>query len=180
MTGTSFGEAMRSLVLEPLNLDAYVADALPRPTVQGWRFRVLPAGGLFMTIIAALGLVEAFRDAFGGFLSSSLLADAVVDQTGGVSGGIGPRLQWTSCAWGLGPEIRGPRYSPWIPRSASGASFGHAGASGCVAWHDPAIDTSWAILTVPPSDRSADVRWHLQRRPNLADIGEAILSELRS
>jgi CubicO group peptidase (beta-lactamase class C family)/ribosomal protein S18 acetylase RimI-like enzyme len=180
MTGTSFGKAMRSLVLEPLDLDAHVADALPRAPVQGWRFRVLPAGGVFMTASAALSLVDAYRHTTSGFLRPSLLAEAVEDQTEGVGGGIGPRLQWTSCPWGLGPEIRGQRYSPWIPRSASAASFGHAGASGCVAWSDPEINTSWAILTVPPSDRSANVRWHLQRRPNLSDIGEAILGEIQS
>jgi beta-lactamase class C len=176
IAGASFGQALRALVFEPLGLDAHVADALPREPVQGWRFRVLPAGGVFMTVQAALSLVETFRDPPSGYLAPSLLAEAVLDQTGGVPGGIGPRLQWTRCPWGLGPEIRGDRYSPWIPRSAGASSFGHAGASGCVAWCDPEADISWAILTVPPSDRSADVRWHLQRRPNLADIGAALLS----
>jgi CubicO group peptidase (beta-lactamase class C family)/ribosomal protein S18 acetylase RimI-like enzyme len=175
--GTAFGAALRSLVLDPLALDAYLADDLPRQPVQGWRFRVLPAGGVFMTAAAALRLVETFRGPPAGFLSTALATESTRDQTDGVAGGIGPRLQWTCCPWGLGPEIRGDRYSPWIPKSASPSSFGHAGASGCVAWCDPDADVSWAILTVPPSDRSADVRWHLQRRPNLADIGEAILAD---
>ena len=65
VTGRPFGEALRSLVIEPLGLDAHVADALPRRPVQGWKFRVLPAGGVFMTIKAALKLVEAFRNSAG-------------------------------------------------------------------------------------------------------------------
>jgi CubicO group peptidase (beta-lactamase class C family) len=177
VTGRPFGKALRSLVIEPLGLDAHVADALPRQPVQGWKFRVLPAGGVFMTIEAALKLVEAFRNPPIGFLSEALVSAATTDQTRGVPGGVSPRMQWTRCPWGLGPEIHDDRYSLWIPRSASALSFGHAGASGCVAWCDPESDVSWAVLTVPPSDRSADIRWHLQGRPNLADIGEAILTQ---
>jgi hypothetical protein len=129
-----------------------------------------------MTIRAALGLIEVFRERSGDFLSAALLEQATSDQTGGVPGELSARLRWTRCPWGLGPEIHGDRYSPWIPRSASQESFGHAGASGCVAWYEPQTDVSWAILTVPAADRSAEIRWHLQSRPNLADIGEALLS----
>ncbi|MFN0074187.1 MAG: GNAT family N-acetyltransferase [Chloroflexota bacterium] len=180
VTNQSFGDALTSLVFKPLGLDAHVADALPRAPVQGWRFRVLPAGGVFMSVAAALTLIETFNHSRSRFVSPALLEMATQDQTGGVAGGMGPRLQWTRCPWGLGPEIRGDRYSPWIPRSAGAASFGHAGASGCVAWADPEANVSWAILTVPPTDRATGVRWHLQSRPNLADIGEAILTTCQS
>lgn len=176
-TGQSFGAALRGLVFEPLGLEAYLREELPREPVQGWRFRVLPAGGVFMTVRSALGIVDALHRPPAGFLSRETLEDALRDQTGGVTGGMGPRLQWTSCPWGLGPEIRGNRYSPWIPNGAGARSFGHAGASGCVAWADPDTDTTWAILTVPPTDRATGVRWQLQSRPNLADVGEAVMRD---
>lgn len=173
-TGLPFGRAMRDLVLEPFGIEAHAADEAVRTTVQGWRFRVLPAGGMFMTIRGASRLIQVFLDPPADLLPRALMSQAVQDQTGGLSGGVAPRLQWAHCPWGLGPEIHGDRYSPWIASTASASSFGHAGASGCVAWADPELNAAWAILTVPPTDSARGVRWHLQTRPNLADLSETI------
>jgi hypothetical protein len=50
----------------------------------------------------------------------------------------------------------------------SPASFGHAGASGCLAWRDPERDLSWALI----GTRTADSGWLLRHG---SAIGAALL-----
>ena len=69
----------------------------------------------------------------------------------------------------LGPELRGtkgPRH--WAPPSASPGSWGHAGATGCVAWHDPAAEVAWFIA----GTRTAENGWLLDAGPR---VGAAVL-----
>ncbi|HLZ96707.1 MAG TPA: hypothetical protein VKP66_02105, partial [Steroidobacteraceae bacterium] len=47
-----------------------------------------------------------------------------------------------------GVELRDAKTPHWTPASASAASFGHVGASGCVAWVDPTAGIGWAIHVV--------------------------------
>jgi beta-lactamase class C len=77
-------------------------------------------------------------------------------------------LLWERCPWGLGPELKGSKLPHWSPASASPASFGHAGASGALAWADPSVDLAWALV----GTRSADSGWLLRQG---AAIGEAML-----
>ncbi|MBC8078615.1 MAG: serine hydrolase, partial [Chloroflexales bacterium] len=89
-------------------------------------------------------------------------------QSGGLNGGFAPPLLWNPCPWGLGAELRGAKVPHWVPPEAGANSFGHSGASGCIAWASPSANVSWALL----GTRTADSGWLLRRGPS---IGAAIL-----
>lgn len=165
LTGQPFPAALRSLVLDPLGIESYLGVESPRPPawVAGdhgehtgtplepfnspfWRSLGLAWGGLLTTAEGALALARAFAGVPAGFLRPATLAEATRDQTGGLAGGLGPFGEWPRCPWGLGAELRGTKAPHWTPAAASPGSFGHLGASGCVAWADPAAGVAWAIL----------------------------------
>lgn len=185
-TGRPFAAALADLVLDPLSIDGYLGVEPPRaPAVIGgrlgdhagtplepfnsafWRALAFPWGGLVTTAAGALAIVAAFAGRPAGFLPPALRAEAVHDQTGGLGGGLFPPFRWPRCPWGLGVELRGAKRPHWTPRTASPDSFGHVGASGALAWHDPAADTTWAIL----GTRTFEKWWQ-----TWAKIGEAVLA----
>lgn len=128
-----------------------------------WRSLGLPWGGMVTTAAGALALARAFHAATtpaaigattapagsapsaAPFLPADLLADASRDQTDDLGGGLFPPFWWPRCPWGLGVELRGAKAPHWTSAQASPGSFGHVGASGCLAWCDPAAGVSWAI-----------------------------------
>ena len=191
-TGQRFAEALQDLVLAPLGIAAYLGAEPPRPAaliadVRGpyrtttlepfnstyWQLLALPWAGLLTTPIGALALVQAYHGlAPTGFLSPSLLADAVRNQNDDLGGGYTPPLHWLRSPWGLGPEIRDDKRPHWAPAQASPDSYGHAGASGGVAWVDPVADLAWAIL----GSRTSDSGWLVRRGP---EIGAEILAAAR-
>jgi beta-lactamase class C len=165
VTGQPFNSALAELVLAPLGIEGYLGVEPPRPAarVAGglgehagtalepfnstfWRSMGFPWGGLVTTAAGALRLVQAFTGAVPGFLPPQILAEATRDQTDGLGGGFWPPLRWDSCPWGLGVELRGAKTPHWTPAAASPGSFGHVGASGVLAWCDPAADIAWVIL----------------------------------
>ena len=99
----------------------------------------------------------------------ALLAEATGNQNGELGGGFARPLLWKRCPWGLGVEIRDNKSPHWAPAEASTASFGHSGASGCVAWFDPETRTAWSIH----GTRTADTGWLIRRAP---EVAAAILS----
>jgi CubicO group peptidase (beta-lactamase class C family) len=167
LTGHSFSTALMDLVLGPLGIEGYLGLEPERSPawVVGelgehagtsispynsafWRRLSLPWGGLITTASGALGLVRAFAGIPADFLPSALLAEATHDQTDGLSGGlVSGVLEWPHCAWGLGVELRGDKIPHFSPAQASPASFGHAGASGCLAWCDQAAGVAWSMLS---------------------------------
>jgi beta-lactamase class C len=187
--GRPFPEALHELVLGPLGVEAYlgVPDP-PRPTARVaasghddpatepynspfWRSLALPWGGLITTAAGALALVRAYRS---GLLAPATAAEAVADHSGGLSGGLIGTLEWSPCPWGLGPELRGakgPRH--WAPPTAAPGSWGHAGASGCVAWCDPTADLAWFLA----GTRTARSGWLLAAGPR---VGAALLEAYRA
>ena len=188
LTGQTFSVALTSLVIDPLGIEAYLGIEPPRPPVvladvRGshvgtplepfnspfWRSLALPWAGLITTPFGALELVRAFQGVPLGFLLLGTLTEATRNQTDDLSGGYAPPLIWPRCPWGLGPEIRDEKKPHWAPPQAAPNSFGHAGASGCIAWADPVADVAWAIL----GTRTADSGWLLRRGPA---IGAAILA----
>lgn len=105
-----------------------------------------------------LALVRAFCGHPPGFLSPPLRAAAVANQTDDLPGGFIEPLCWNRCPWGLGPEVRGEKEPHWLPGIAGADSFGHTGASGCLAWAAPGSGVAWAILGA----RTADSGWLLR------------------
>lgn len=164
LTGQGYGAAVADLVLAPLGIEGYVGDEPPRK--PAWiagdlgehtgteldpcnspfsRTLAMPWSGLVTTAAGALGFVRAFADVPSGFLSPGLSAEATHDQTGELPGTM-IFLDWPRCSWGLGPELRGEKSPHWTPAEASPASFGHIGATGCVAWNDPTAGIAWAMF----------------------------------
>ena len=175
--GARFRNALRDLVLTPLGIEGYLGEEPPRAPariadVRGrhratalepfnsafWRSLALPWAGLITNAAGALALVRAFRGHPPGFLSPPLRTAAVTDQTGHLPGGFIEPLYWDRCPWGLGPEVRGVKEPHWLPFSVGADSFGHTGASGCLAWVAPGADVAWTILGA----RTADNGWLLR------------------
>ncbi len=185
--GTSFASALQDLVLGPLHIEGYLGVEPPRAPalladVRGtnppelapftspfYRSLALPWAGLVTTATGFLSLVRAFAGHPAGFVSAHIVADARRSQTSGLPGGSGPPLWYADCAWGLGPDIYGAKQPHWSPPNAAPESFGHAGASGCIAWHDPASRVSYAIM----GTRTAANGWLLRHAPAL---GAALLA----
>jgi CubicO group peptidase (beta-lactamase class C family) len=164
LTGKPYSDALAELVLTPLGVEGYLGVELPRePARVGgelgdhagtdlepfnsafWRGLAMPWGGLVTTISGALALVRAFAGQPAGFLPPALLAEATRDQTRGLPGGMIGLYEWPRNPWGLGVDLLGDKEPHWAPLSAGTDSFGHAGASGCLAWYDPERRLAWAF-----------------------------------
>lgn len=186
-TGLPFPTALRHLALDPLGIEAYLGDEPPRPAariadVRGrhrgterepfnswfWRSLALPWAGLVTTVDGALALLRAFQAMPSGFLAPATRADAVRNQVGNLHGESGV-LRWEWSPWGLGPELRDAKTPHWAPIEAGPESYGHAGASGCVAWASPDHDVVYAFLGA----RVADGGWMVRGG---AAIGAAIVA----
>jgi CubicO group peptidase (beta-lactamase class C family) len=193
-TARPFREVLAQLVLDPLGIEAYLGDEPPRPTLRladvrapgsgterewfntpAWRSLGLPWAGLVTSVDGALGLVQAFCHGPRGLLGPALRAEAIrnqaIDPASGqtLSGGQVVPLIWPKCPWGLGPELRNDKRPHWAAAEASPDSFGHAGASGCLAWADPEVGVAWAIV----GTRTAHNGWLVRHGPA---IGAAILA----
>lgn len=185
-TGQPFTKAVADLVIAPLRLEAYLGAEPPRPVARitgnygehlgtelepfntpFWRALALPYGGMITTAAGSLALVRAFAGAPTGFLPAELRVEAITDQTGGVPGSMVGVFHWPHCPWGLGPDLRGRKEPHFAPLAASPASFGHAGASGCLVWCDPDADLTWSIH----GTHTSETWWQKQ-----GSISEAILT----
>jgi beta-lactamase class C len=179
-TRQPFAAALRALVLEPLGVEGYLGEEPPaspavlahvrgqhpaelEPFNSGfWRSLALPWAGLVTNAEGALALVRAFAELPASFLRPSTRAEATRNQAGNLAGGFVAPLRWEPCPWGLGPDLRGHKAPHWAG-PASARSFGHSGASGALAWHDPDAELAWVIL----GSRPADSGWLLRRGPDI-------------
>jgi beta-lactamase class C len=187
VTRENFAVVLQKWVLKPLDIEGYLGDEPPRAPMniadvrsrhagtdiepynsRYYRSLALPWSQLVTTTAGALKLVRAFAGVPHGFLSDALRHDAISNQTDDLPGGYGGRFDYEKCAWGLGADIKGDKKPHWTPPNASAQTFGHAGASGCVVWHDPAANVSWGIF----GTRTADNAWLVRAAPK---IGAAIL-----
>ncbi|GAC1650129.1 MAG: hypothetical protein NVS4B8_24130 [Herpetosiphon sp.] len=177
-----FAEALSELVLQPLQIPGYLGAEPPRlpvrlsdvrgndpPELESfnspfYRSLAMPWSGLVTTATGALKLVRAFSGHPAGLVAPAILADACQNQTPGLSGGSDPPLWYPDCPWGCGPDIRGSKRPHWSPANAAPESFGHAGASGCLAWYDPPTATSYAIC----GTRTAANGWLIRHATTLA------------
>lgn len=191
LAGLPFAEVLDQQVLRPLGIEAYLGIEPPRRVarladVRGpglgtdrerfnsphWRGLGQPWGGLVSTLDGALALVRTYLQPPPGYLHPDTLAEAIRNQAGELGGGQIPPLIWPHCPWGLGPELRGQKVPHWAPAEASPDSFGHAGATGCLAWADPAADVAWAYI----GTRVADNGWLIR---HARALGTAILATVK-
>jgi len=186
VTGQRFPAVLQEQVLQPLGIEGYFASEPPRRPAYldvsfsaeagtpiepynspFWRGLGLPWAGLITTLGGALALTRAFGGEPAGYLPPDLLAEARRDQTGGVRGNL-MFMRWPRCAWRLGVELHGDKSPHFTPRTASPRTFGHVGASGCLAYVDPDAGVAWALHGV----RRFDAWWQ-----SWPEIGAAILQE---
>lgn len=184
VTQGNFVDVLQTQVLRPLNIEGYLGDEPPRPPLKisdvrsshantayepfnsrYYRALALPWSQLVTTAQGALKLGRAFAGYSQNFLSDALRHDAIQNQTDDLPGGYGARFEYAHCAWGLGPDIKDDKKPHWTPMNASPRTFGHAGASGCVVWHDPDAKVSWGIF----GTRTADNAWLVRMAPKIAE-----------
>jgi CubicO group peptidase (beta-lactamase class C family) len=192
VTGQPFATALRDLVLAPLGIEAYLGQEPPRPPAvidvdqspftgtplefyNSRFFRSLgePAGGLLTTAAGALGLLSAFQGYPPSFLQTETAAAATQNQVAALGGGVPGWFTLSHCPWGLGPALA-PTF-PWVPNEASLRSFGHTGASGCMAWCDPAVERAWVVLgtKIPDNGWCDHIFPHIGAALLAADAGNA-------
>lgn len=128
------------------DLGEHVGTALEPYNTPWYRSLGFPWGGMVATAEGALRIVRALAGRPATFLPEWLRAEAVRDQTGGLSGGFTGWMEWAPSPWGLGVELKGKKKPHFTPRQASPATFGHIGWSGAAAWHDPSRDLTWSIV----------------------------------
>ncbi len=185
VTGEDFKAVLERLVIEPLGIEAYIGRVPPRrPAVVDyidspylgtelepynsafWWQLGTPWAGMYTTADGLLALIQPYADFRPDLLGPVMTAAARTDQTHGLAGGFGTTdpflgfnnsrsITWPRCPWGLVVELRGDKRPHWTPTAATPESFGQIGASGCVAWCDPARGVSWVAL----APRTTDSGW---------------------
>jgi beta-lactamase class C len=193
VAGVDFKTVLETQVFAPMGVEAYIGRIPPRrPAVvvdidsdhvgtplepynsEFWWRLGTPWAGIYSTADGLLALLQAYVDPRPDVVGAATVAEARRDQTGGLSGGFattdpflgfrGSRaISWPRCAWGLGIELHGDKRPHWVPATASADSFGQIGASGCIAWCDPARGVAWAAL----APRTTDNGWLLRHGPAL-------------
>ena len=182
-TGLAWTDYVAAAVLEPLGMrstsfgcapdDPSVVVVVREPGLlghgeqlfNGTRFRALglPQSGAFGTAADYLALVRLVLD--GGRLPSggSLLAPETcallhLNHGGALPGGVGGFMEWDRCDWGLGFELRDGKAPHWTGAALSPEAFTHFGASGTLAFGDPATGACGVIL----ADRGTYAGWMLE------------------
>lgn len=102
-----------------------------------WRDFGAPWGGAHSTATDLAKFLGAFLQDGGPILDAETAAAMTAHQT--------PEHEE---AWGLGFQL-GPERDHFSP-AVSSATFGHAGATGCVAWADPTRELTVVCLTTLP------------------------------
>lgn len=196
VTGSDFKTMLEERVFAPLGVEAYIGRVPPRQWARVvdvdsdyvgtelepynsdfWCRLGTPWAGIYSTADGLMGLLRAYAEPHADVVGAAMIAEARRDQTGGLAGGFrttdpfhgfrGSRaIAWPRCPWGLAVEVRGDKRPHWTSSAASADSFGQIGASGCVAWCDPARGVSWVAL----APRTTDNGWLLRHGPSLSGM----------
>lgn len=169
-TGTPLRELLRRDLFDPLGMDdtflgldgrqpsdLVQCDVEAKPGDPGhdrwdwnsayWRDFGAPWGGLHSTADDLLSFLQAFLGggAHGGtrILEPATVREMTTLRTGDLDG-----------HWGLGWALRDG--SPRFGEAVSPRTFGHAGATGTVAWADPERRAAFVCLTTKPLDEHRD------------------------
>jgi CubicO group peptidase (beta-lactamase class C family) len=104
-----------------------------------WRDLGAPWGGVHSTAADVSKFLASFLHPDGRVLKRETAKAMVTEHTQGLNE-----------TWGLGWRLGRGQFG----RECSARTFGHYGASGTVAWADPATDVRCVLLTTKPADQS--------------------------
>lgn len=188
VTGEPFNDFIQSEVLDRMRLEgivarpdaaldqrlAYIDDAAGAGTPAEsynshyWRALGIPWGGYYGAPAALAAFAGSFVDGRDSVLDDHVRAEMVVDQTGGVPGGVGSAgVHWERGAWGLGWEVASDKRNHWTGTLRSPRTFCHWGQSGTLVWADPERALALAVF----GNRTVHRPWPLvpPRWPQLSD-----------
>ncbi|MDQ4044425.1 MAG: beta-lactamase family protein [Chloroflexota bacterium] len=112
-----------------------------------WRDLGIPWGGYFGTTLDLLSFATSFLPGQVSPLQDEVKAQMVVDNTGGVPGGVDSAgLYWDEGAWGLGWEVKGSKRNHPTGALTSEGTWCHWGQSGTMVWVDPARELGLAVF----------------------------------
>jgi len=109
-----------------------------------WRDLGAPWGGAHSTGPDLANLLQYFLDPDDRVLKKATAAAMLVNQNEGLDR-----------PWGIGFELNSPLNT--FGRACSPRTFGHSGATGTLAWADPATRLTCVILTTWPARASKDI-----------------------
>lgn len=136
-----------------------------------WRSLGIPWGGFFGTPVALATFAGSFIAGQKSVLSEGARQSMIVDQTGGVPGGVGTAgVHWTRGAWGLGWEVTGDKRNHWTGSLRSPQSFCHWGQSGTLVWADPVRELALAVF----GNRTVHRPWPL-KPPRWAQLSDDLI-----
>ncbi len=141
-----------------------------------WRDLGIPWGGYFGTTLDVLRFASSFLADQPAPLPLELRDEMVVDQTGGVPGGVNSAgVRWERGAWGFGWEVKGSKRSHWTGRSTSERTWCHWGQAGTLVWLDPDRQLGAAMF----GNRAVTNAWPL-RPARWATLSDAIIAAMET
>jgi len=144
-----------------------------------WRNVGIPWGGFFGTPADVVHFAASFLPDRGDAaqLDPALAAEMIIDQTGGVAGGVNSlRVHWEHGAWGLGWEVKGEKTGHWTGTLTSPRTFCHWGQAGTLVWADPDRDLGLAVF----ANRSVAKRLWPLRPARWSDLSDAVIRAAES
>ena len=192
--GQSAHASIRQHVLAPMNLTsllltpgpidadhiAWVDDAAAAGTpVESynsayWRGLGITWGGYYATPLDIARFAASFFPGAESPLNEDTRAEMIVDQTGGVPGGVGSAgIHWNRGAWGLGWEVAADKRNHWTGSLRSPRTFSHWGQSGTLVWADPDRSLVLAVF----ANRAVHTPWPL-RPPRWAALSDSLVEAI--
>ena len=190
-TGVPFHDYLQTRVLDPMCLtdiatrpdpswndrltqtDDAASAGTPAESYNSpyWRALGIPWGGYFGTATALATFAGSFVTGASSVLSDAAWREMIVDQTGGVPGGVGTAgVHWDRGAWGLGWEVAGDKRHHWTGSLRSPRSFCHWGQSGTLVWADPDRELALAVF----GNRAVHRPWPL-KPPRWAQLSDELV-----
>lgn len=192
VTGTDIHSYIAERILAPLSLAnvltrpgdddvdrlAFTHDAASAGTdvesynSRYWRELGMPWGGYYASPSDAVTFAASFFPGERGPLDEQVKAEMIVDQTGGVAGGVDSAgVRWEHGAWGLGWEVAATKKRHWTGSRRSAATFCHWGQSGTLVWADPERRLALAVF----GNRTVREPWPLVP-PRWAQLSDAVVA----
>jgi CubicO group peptidase (beta-lactamase class C family) len=127
---------------------------------NGARFRALglPQSGGYGSAEEYLRLLTCVSGVGPALLSAESRSELMTNQCGALPGGVGAFMEWDVCDWTVGFDVRNGKSPHWSGDALSPASVSHFGASGTLAFIDPARDVQAVLL----ANRGTYSRWMLE------------------